>query len=32
MPEGDRHSQADEPELLLDKDAIAHRESRNTLQ
>lgn len=32
MPDGDRHSQADEPELLLDKDAIAHRESRNTLR
>jgi Fic family protein len=32
MPDGDRHSQADEPELLLDQDAIAHRESRNTLR
>jgi hypothetical protein len=32
MPDGDRHSQADEPELLRDQDAIAHRESRNTLR
>jgi hypothetical protein len=32
MPDGDRHSQADEPELLRDRHAIAHRESRNTLR
>ena len=32
MATGDRHSEADAPELIVDADAQAHREARNTLR